>query len=382
MKKGVQFLQFYLMLCFASVYATAQSHALTILLDSIPANTPRGSTLFIAGNFTNWKPDSTSFCFNKDGGGNYSLKVDDLNGNLEFKIARGSWDKSEVTKTGTDIPNRTIQLQSDSIIHIKVEGWKDQFKQQEKMHTASANVITIPDFKMPQLSRTRTLRVYLPGDYQQNQRLHHPVLYLQDGQNVFDEATAFAGEWGVDEFLDSATLTKCIVVAIDNGGDLRLNEYMPYSVKRIPKAEGKQYAAFLVETLKPYIDKKFRTLKGKANTFIAGSSMGGLISFYTALKYPKVFGGVGVFSPSFWVTENKIYRDITGLGKAFNSNIYFYAGMLEGATMPADLLKAAQALAEVSKADITTVIRSNRRHNEEAWQKEFPFFYQAIISKK
>ena len=91
-----------------------------------------------------------------------------------------------------------------------------------------------------------------------------------------------------------------IVVAIDHGGTKRINEYCPYDMEGFGKGEGDQYLQFLVKTLKPYIDKNYRTKKDKENTYIAGSSMGGLISMYAVLKYPYVFGGAGVFSPAFW----------------------------------------------------------------------------------
>jgi predicted alpha/beta superfamily hydrolase len=116
---------------------------------------------------------------------------------------------------------------------------------------------------------------------------------MHDGQNVFDEATSAYGEWGVDEALDTlgTRYKEIMVVAIDNSGDKRINEYSPYDMEKYGKGEGDQYVDFLVQTLKPYIDKHYRTKKDEKNTFIAGSSMGGLISFYAILKYPKVFGG-------------------------------------------------------------------------------------------
>jgi predicted alpha/beta superfamily hydrolase len=198
-----------------------------------------------------------------------------------------------------------------------------------------------------------------------------PVLYMHDGQNVFDDATSYSGEWGVDETLDSIMAKTCIVVAIDHGGTKRMNEYNPYDTDRFGKGEGNQYVDFIVKTLKPFIDKKYRTKKDKDNTFIAGSSMGGLISLYAVLKYPKVFGGAGVFSPAFWVTGNKIYEDIKKKGKKVNSAIYFYAGKQEGEMMVPDMLKAFGTITAVSKSTIKTVIRDEGKHNEATWQKEF-----------
>ncbi|HEX7754225.1 MAG TPA: alpha/beta hydrolase-fold protein [Niabella sp.] len=359
----------------------AQNYRLTVIIDSVPAFTADSAALFLAGSFNNWNPQDNNFRFRKQDG-HYRAELNAAPGLIEFKTTKGGWDKVETDQDGKSIANRTVRLQSDSSIHIAVRGWQDHFGKKEKMHTASKNVTIIEAFYMPQLKRSRTLRIYLPPGYTTDKKKRYPVLYLQDGQNVFDEFTSYAGEWDVDGFMDTTALPRSIVVAIDNGGDKRLDEYCPYPVKRIPHAEGNAYADFMVQTLKPYIDTHYRTLKSKPNTFIAGSSMGGLISFYTALKYPKIYGGIGVFSPSFWVTEHKIDEDVKRLGPGMQALIYFYVGLLEGDTMPNDLLRIMKELAAVSKAQLTAVIRSGGRHNEEAWRKEFPLFYQAVILKK
>jgi predicted alpha/beta superfamily hydrolase len=241
-----------------------------------------------------------------------------------------------------------------------------------RKNTSSKNVQIIDTaFWMPQLKRTRRVSIYLPENYTTPQNYRYPVLYMHDGQNLFDDSASFAGEWGVDEFLDTAVLKTCLVVAIDNGADKRLNEYNPYDNDRFGKGEGDKYVDFIVKTLKPFIDKNYKTSKDKKNTFIAGSSMGGLISMYAILKYPKVFGGAGIFSPAFWVAP-QIYKDINEKGKKINSNIYFYAGKQEGESMVPDMLKAFEALAKVSKSKMRTVIRHEGKHNELTWRKEFP----------
>jgi predicted alpha/beta superfamily hydrolase len=204
---------------------------------------------------------------------------------------------------------------------------------------------------------------------------------MHDGQNIFDDATSFSGEWGVDEFLDTSRLRSCIVVAVDHGADKRINEYSPYDMERFGKGEGDAYADFLVQTLKPYIDKNYRTLKGRDNTFIAGSSMGGLISMYAILKYPKTFGGAGVFSPSFWIAP-RIYDEIKEKGEKIKGKIYFYAGKQEGEVMVTDMLKAFEKMSDVSKARMTTVIRDDGKHTEATWRKEFPLFYSWLITAR
>jgi len=264
-------------------------------------------------------------------------------------------------------------------VSIAIEEWADRFPPAPKVSTASKNVCIIDTaFLIPQLKRTRKVWIYLPGSYCDGTNKKYPVLYMHDGQNVFDNATSYSGEWGVDEFLDSTVLQNCIVVAVDHGGSKRLNEYNPYGHDRFGKGEGDLYVDFLVKTLKPFIDKHYRTLRTKKNTFIAGSSMGGLISMYAVLKYPEVFGGAGVFSPAFWIGP-EIMDDIKVKGKKVNTLIYFYGGKLEGESMVPDMLKAFEAMSAVSRSKMITVIRDEGRHNEAAWQKEFPLFYNWLV---
>lgn len=157
-----------------------------------------------------------------------------------------------------------------------------------------------------------------------------------------------------------------------------MNEYNPYDSERFGKGEGGLYVDFLVKTLKPYIEKKYRTKKCRKSRFIAGSSMGGLISLYAVLKYPRVFGGAGIFSPAFWVAP-KIYDDIQSKGRKVNGKLYFYAGKQEGETMVPYMLKAFEALTSVSRSKISTVIRDEGKHNEATWRKEFPLFYEWLL---
>lgn len=119
---------------------------------------------------------------------------------------------------------------------------------------------------------------------------------------------------------------EVIVVGIDNGLSKRMNEYYPYSFRQYGKGEGDEYVDFLVKNLKPFIDGHYRTLAGKKNTYIAGSSMGGLISLYAVLKYPAVFGGAGIFSPAFCTAPAMDTLTISK-AKSINARLFFYAGV-------------------------------------------------------
>jgi predicted alpha/beta superfamily hydrolase len=337
--------------------------------------------IFIAGNFNNWDPSLNENSFSIDSKGNAYCEIQLSEGSYEYKFTRGGWNKVEVAPDGLDIANRNLLLQSDTIIHVSIKGWKDDFPSAPvtRKHSAS-NQVKILDsaFKIPQLSKTRKIWIYLPKDYFQSKK-RYPVIYMHDGQNVFDEATsAFGGEWGIDEYFDSLSVRKeSIVVAVANGESKRMNEYNPYNFKQYGKGEGNEYVDFLVQILKPYVDKQFHTLTDKANTFIAGSSMGGLISLYAVLKYPSVFGGAGIFSPAFW-TANGIDKDISSLAPKVNSKLFFYAGEKESDEMVSDMKRIEKEIQAVSKAPILEKIDSEAKHNEAAWRKHFPYFYEWI----
>jgi predicted alpha/beta superfamily hydrolase len=347
-------------------------------IKSLPEYHSSGSDLYMAGSFNGWNPQDANFQFHRTPEGNYYMDLRVADGKYEYKITRGGWDKVECKKGGASIANRVLVAPSDTSVQVFIEEWADRFPSQPRRSTASTNVKIIDTaFLIPQLKRTRRVWIYLPENYNSSKQ-RYPVLYMHDGQNVFDDATSFSGEWGVDEFLDSTQRKKCIVVAIDHGGTKRLNEYCPYDMERFGKGEGDQYVDFLAKTLKPFIDRRYRTLKDKKNTFVAGSSMGGLISMYAVLKYPSVFGGAGVFSPAFWVGP-KIFDDIKAKGKKVNSKIYFYAGKLEGDAMVPDMLKAFEEMYKVSKSKMETVIRDEGQHNEPRWRREFPLFYEWLM---
>jgi predicted alpha/beta superfamily hydrolase len=250
-----------------------------------------------------------------------------------------------------------------------------------KDSSATQNVhIVDTAFYIPQLNRYRRIWIYLPPSYSKS-RKKYPVLYMQDGQNVFDNATSFAGEWGVDETIDNMAgqFGEMIVVAIDNGGEKRMSEYSP-SDNKYAKAEGEAYVDFMVQTLRPFINKHYRTRKCGKHNYIAGSSMGALISFYAMVKYPGKFGGAGIFSPSFWIAPE--FKNLSAAqAKKIKGKIYMFAGMQESEHMVPDMLQVLENLKKYSKAEIETVIRAEGKHNESTWKDEFPKFYQFLLTK-
>ncbi len=338
-------------------------------------------SIFIAGNFNDWNPHHTNYFLTSTNNNSSSLIIKLQAGNYEYKCTRGSWKKAESDMAGRDIDNHDFEITSDTTIQIYIDAWKDDFAGVIKKHTASKQVHVMDTaFLIPQLNRTRRIWIYLPQGYS-NTKKRYPVLYMQDGQNVFDAATSAYGEWGVDECLDSMIRSgkqACIVVGIDNGPQ-RMNEYNPYEFQNFGKGEADLYVDFLVQNLKPFIDKKYRTLADKNNTIIAGSSMGALVSYYAMLTQPSVFGKAGIFSPAFW-TAPAIKPLTDSLAANVGSKFFFYMGEKEGDAFVNDMKEVQESLGEKSSAMIYAVIDPVGRHNERAWRKWFPEFYTWMMA--
>jgi len=315
-------------------------------------------------------------------------------GVVEYKFTRGSWQTVEVDEKNQPIANRKADLAGTKEIHHRVLAWDDQSGAVAVLrpHTATPQVHTLAvAFAMPQLGRQRRVLLYLPTDYAKQPARRYPVLYLHDGQNVFDEATSFGGEWGVDETLDKLRqtgqdATGSIVVAIDNGNEFRSDEYIPWpstALKDQPHqgGQGGAYVDFLAQTLKPYVDAHYRTRPDAAHTGVAGSSLGGLISVYAALKYPKVFGAVGVFSPAFWVCNDSLRAFAKTHPAAPTARFYFVCGPKESETMLPLMKQWRDELrAEgVPVANLSLHAPADGEHREWFWRREFLAAYRFLF---
>jgi len=363
----------------------------TIWLTSVPASTPAGATIYLTGSCNAWTTDDPAFAFAFDpASGGYYLALPPGRGILEYKLCRGSWTTIETDADNLAMPNRRyLYGQGPRELRLQVLNWEDQGGiVPPRQHSASPNVhILSPDFPMPQLRRTRRVWVYLPPDYGSGTR-HYPVLYLQDGQNVFDQYTSFAGEWGVDETLDQLAasgqdLGGCLVVAVDNADRHRLDEYSPWRNPRIRRGgEGEQYVDFLVHTLKPYIDHHYRTRPERAATYVAGSSMGALLATYAALRHPAIFGGVGVFSPAYWFAGPSLLAYIAQHAPRPDTRWYLVCGTLEAPAMVPLMTAARDALhnAGVPATNLNFNALPDGVHAEWFWRREFVGAYRWLLA--
>lgn len=358
------------------LYSTGYSqNSLKIIVSDL--STQKASKIFITGSFNDWNPGEAKYALQKVDSTSWQILLKDLpKGTFTYKFTQGQWETEEVTATGDNVGNHVLEMEKNYTIQVNIYGWKNK-PSQIKKHTASKNVSPITDsFYIPQLARYRRISVYLPLNYGST-KTHYPVIYMHDGQNLFDEYTAPFGEWGIDEALDTLqkqTGKNAIVVAIDHANEKRTNEYNFENNKKYGAAEGKQYIDFLALTLKPFIDKKYRTKANGSHTAIAGSSLGGLISTYAVCRYPKTFGTAGIFSPAFWIAPSIDSLTKTA-SKKTASRFWFYAGEKESSDMVNDMKQVKNNIEKNKKNEVFYTVDKTGAHNEQTWRKWFPSFY-------
>ncbi|MEP6261687.1 MAG: alpha/beta hydrolase-fold protein [Gillisia sp.] len=238
--------------------------------------------------------------------------------------------------------------------------------------TASKNVSQFSIYST-ELDTIKKIWIYLPVSYKTSGK-NYPVLYLQDAQNLFDNTTSFAGEWRVDETLDSLGL-DLIVVGIEHGNDKRIDELTPFSHPTYHGGKADVYLEFITQTLKPKIDLKYRTASGRSSTFIGGSSLGGLFAYYSILQHPEIFSKALVFSPSFWFSEEIFAFTHQKTPESFQEmKLFLLAGNKESETMVPLMMKMRQILIDkgVSMCDINSKAIFEGTHSEKFWAAQFP----------
>jgi len=268
----------------------------------------------------------------------------------------------------------------------------------QREHTLTGDIRLHKSFHSAILNNDRDIIVYLPPGYDAEKGKRYPVFYLHDGQNIFDGATSYipGQEWRADEvaqsLIQAGKIEPLIIVGINNAGVERVNEYTAAQDPKY-KAGGKAdlYGRFLVEEVKPFIDKTYRTKTDAKNTGLGGSSLGGLISLYLGLKYPTVFTRIAVVSPSVWWADNQIVRYTEDQTRKPPLRIWLDIGMKEGRDA-----KDAQATVDGARLLKKTLIRKGwgegknfkyfeaegAEHNEKAWAARVGQILEFLFPRK
>ncbi len=241
----------------------------------------------------------------------------------------------------------------------------------------------------------RDVIVYLPPDYESSGERRYPVFYLHDGQNLFDEETAFCGqEWHVDESAEAlireGLIQPVILVGIYNTGQNRIDEYTP-----TPDSHGhaggkaRLYAAMIVDELKPFIDAEYRTLEDAENTAMGGSSLGGLVTLYIGMRHPEIFGKLAVISPSLWWNHGSMLRMVRDLETPEpRPRVWVDIGTNEG-RFPQRIVRDTRHLREILcrkgwrvGEDLAYVEDEGAPHNEWAWGRRMPYILRFLFGEQ
>lgn len=351
-----------------------------------------GEALHISGSFNNWPSEHEFLGHIPPVGQSLERKLTQIPiGHLQLKLSRGSWDTVAVSETGYIENVFEGEVPTASVVELHIHRWRDQFPKS----TASPQVhILDPYFFFPELGRYKKVWIYLPKAYYQSKQ-SYPVLYMHDGQHLFDQATAKGRsgpvEWQVDETIDASD-RPCIVVAIDHAEtwDERKKEYSVYSELDDPSL-GRDYLYDIWHTLKPFVDSNYRTKKGRSHTAMVGSSLGAMITWYSGLTYSHLLAHVGVFSPSLWLHPSPFLADLqhhlTRSRDTFReSDWFFYMGGEEFRRNPDGSFWHMQSAFEPVKAMLKhhfigrTKVHTEpgAKHGPQYWQNAFRLFYQHL----
>jgi predicted alpha/beta superfamily hydrolase len=237
------------------------------------------------------------------------------------------------------------------------------------------------EFESKILGNKRDVVVYLPPQYESEPGRRYPVLYMHDGQNVFDGATSYLPnrEWRADEaaeaLIRAGMVEPLIIVGVANAGMARADEFLPTRAKRGDVEMGGRaddYGRFLTEEVKPFIDRTYRTKPGAKDTGLCGSSFGGIVTLHLGLTRPDVFTRLGVVSPSLWWDDGVMVKRVEGLAKKPPVKVWLDMGGDEGPQAVPDLLRLREAM--VAKGwregrDLRVVVEPRAQHNEDAWAR-------------
>ena len=365
---------------YLACYALQAQSVVTITFNLHAPGHSAARAVYITGSIqqlANWRPDSVRMAYKGQDIWTRTLTLNDTS-LIEYKYTLGSWSAEGADSNGYPLNNFKLHAARDTVIRDTILFWTDPSRNQRES-TISGTLKYHKNFKSDSLL-ARDVLVWLPPGYEKNDAERYPVLYMHDGQNIFDAATSsFGSEWRVDESCDSliraAKIPPLIVVAINNSSD-RGQEYQPGK-------KGTAYMNFVINGLKPFIDSTYRTLPTSENTLVGGASVGGTISFMLVWEYPDVFSKAICMSPALKIQDIDYVSVVKASNKKRNVFFYLYNG---GIALDARLQPGMDEMISVLKKkgyredkDFKVFIDPDARHNERNWAGHFPAALQACF---
>ncbi|MDX5483064.1 MAG: histidine kinase [Hymenobacteraceae bacterium] len=342
---------------------------------------PQGAKVYLTGstaNLGNWNPSKVAMAYTGEQTWTKELYLKEKS--VAYKFTLGSWEREATDEKGNPLPNFSLQLNKDTLVLHELRHWLS--KEPRKISGGITGTVAYHrDLKAVSV-KSRDVVVWLPPGYDKSTK-RYPVLYMHDGQNVFDPATSsFGVDWRVDETADSlirkGEMEPAIIVGINNTPD-RMNEY-------VPGEKGSAYMDFVVNTVKPLIDQNYRTKTGPKHTLTGGSSAGGIMAFMLAWEYPNVFSKAICMSPAFKIMHIDYVKDVRAYtGKKKKIKLYIDNGGidLEARLQPGidEMLEALQQKGYREGKDYIWVLEKQAQHNEAAWAKRMPQAFRFLLGK-
>lgn len=377
-------LVFYLSMFFSTTII-AQPDSARVDFKIFIKNLCEDNSVYITGNniqLGNWAPDA--------------IKMERLNDStfiktvyfyqntyLEFKFTKGNWETEELTEDGSIPGNHKLTVLCDTVFTHSIYSF-DNRSSRVPTGQITGNTEYIFDIKTHNELLHRDIIVWLPPNYYKNKNQNYPVLYMHDGQNIIDSQTSFLGiDWQIDETADSLIRTNKIEPIIIVGVYNTANRRTEYS----ENDTGYAYIDFLVNTLKPIIDKKYRTKPERKYTAIAGSSMGGLISFIAAWERPYIFSKAACLSPAFKIRNFDFVDNVLNYN-GIKKDLFFYidnggVGLEDSLQVGIDeMLEALKLKGYEENVDFVWIKDNNAEHNEAAWAERVHLFLKLFFGKE
>lgn len=346
-----------------------QADEITVVFKVTTEGLSDTSQVYITGNHPligNWNP--AKIALHREAQDSWFIRLTlEKGAQLEYKFTLGDWEKEALAEDGSVPPNSTLLIEKDTTVVQHINRWRD-----DEARVISGQISGSVRYHR-QLQgfglKPRDVIVWLPPDYEQNSQRRYPVLYMHDGQNIFDPATSFGGvDWQIDETADSlirkGTIEPIIVVGIYNTSD----RFLEYACGD----SGARYMKLVTETIKPLIDQTYRTLPEREHTAIGGSSMGGLISFMLLWEYPQVFSKAICMSPAFKIDSLDYVRTIEDQERPSQDVVIYIdnGGVgLEARLQPGidDMLSTLKKKGYEQSRDFYLRLFPEAEHNEAAW---------------
>lgn len=375
---------------FPSIGAT---HKLKLIVTP-PQNYQPSESVHIVGNFNDWLLSGAKATQLQLVEGKLIADLAVTDDELFFTFVKEQdWQHMPASVEGKSLCTYYKKLDKNTTtLFSEIPAWKTDAILQEAQSSATENVRYLKDFYVPQYDRKADIAIYLPESYKTLKDKKYPVLYMLDGQNIFDAATSYSDEWKVDELLSnlehSDNFTEIIVVAIPNGFD-RSIEYNPWNFVNgdgeVVQGKGAITIDFIKNTLKPHVDKHFRT--EPENSGLAGSSLGGLMALYAAIEHSDVFKFVASFSPALDIKDatgsNVLFEAIKNK-KLTTSKIYFDIGKIEyGDYSRIETLFSMLQVAYSGNVSHLRLVKDDQgRHCELDWSKRFPDAIKWLLTEE